>query len=130
MEDSIFRYSRPYGYNPEDVEIAIKEYESRLSEKEAKILELESDSKAKDEQISNLKGTIGELQLELNMIEMPDVSSIQENYVIEKFKEENAKKHNKDYDPDKKFELLEKKQDKEKPKETQKKSKLKMLDNL
>lgn len=130
MEESIFRYSRPYGYNPEDVEIAIKEYESRLSEKEAKILELESDSKAKDEQISNLKGTIGELQLELNMIEMPDVSSIQENYVIEKFKEENAKKHNKDYDPDKKFELLEKKQDKEKPKETQKKSKLKMLDNL
>lgn len=130
MEESIFRYSRPYGYNPEDVEIAIKEYESRLSEKEAKILELESDSKAKDEQISNLKGTIGELQLELNMIEMPDVSSIQENYVIEKFKEENAKKHNKDYDPDKKFELLEKKKDKEKPKETQKKSKLKMLDNL
>ena len=130
MEESIFRYSRPYGYNPEDVEIVIKEYESRLSEKEAKILELESDSKAKDEQISNLKGTIGELQLELNMIEMPDVSSIQENYVIEKFKEENAKKHNKDYDPDKKFELLEKKKDKEKPKETQKKSKLKMLDNL
>ena len=129
MEERIFRYSRPYGYNPEDVEIAIKEYESRLSEKEAKILELESDSKAKDEQISNLKGTIGELQLELNMIEMPDVSSIQENYVIEKFKEENAKKHNKDYDPDKKFELLEKKKDKEKPKETQK-SKLKMLDNL
>lgn len=130
MEESIFRYSRPYGYNPEDVEIAIKEYESRLNEKEAKILELESDSKAKDEQISNLKGTIGQLQLELNMIEMPDVSSIQENYVIEKFKEENAKKHNKDYDPDKKFELLEKKKDKEKPKETQKKSKLKMLDNL
>ena len=130
MEESIFRYSRPYGYNPEDVEIAIKEYESRLSEKEAKILELESDSKAKDEQISNLKGTIGELQLELNMIEMPDVSDIQENYVIEKFREENAKKHNKDYDPDKKFELLEKKKDKEKPKETQKKSKLKMLDNL
>lgn len=130
MEESIFRYSRPYGYNPEDVEIAIKEYESRLSEKEAKILELESDSKAKDEQISNLKGTIGQLQLELNMIEMPDVSDIQENYVLEKFKEENAKKHNKDYDPDKKFELLEKKKDKEKPKETQKKSKLKMLDNL
>lgn len=130
MEESIFRYSRPYGYNPEDVEIAIKEYESRLNEKEAKILELESDSKAKDEQISNLKGTIGQLQLELNMIEMPDVSSIQENYVLEKFKEENAKKHNKDYDPDKKFELLEKKKDKEKPKETQKKSKLKMLDNL
>ena len=130
MEESIFRYSRPYGYNPEDVEIAIKEYESRLSEKEAKILELESDSKAKDEQISNLKGTIGQLQLELNMIEMPDVSDIQENYVLEKFKEENAKKHNKDYDPDKKFELLEKKKDKEKLKETQKKSKLKMLDNL
>lgn len=130
MEESIFRYSRPYGYNPEDVEIAIKEYESRLNEKEAKILELESDSKAKDEQISNLKGTIGQLQLELNMIEMPDVSDIQENYVLEKFKEENAKKHNKDYDPDKKFELLEKKKDKEKPKETQKKSKLKMLDNL
>lgn len=130
MEESIFRYSRPYGYNPEDVEIAIKEYESRLNEKEAKILELESDSKAKDEQISNLKGTIGQLQLELNMIEMPDVSDIQENYVLEKFKEENAKKHNKDYDPDKKFELLEKKKDKENPKETQKKSKLKMLDNL
>ena len=126
MEENIFRYSRPYGYNPEDVEIAIKEYESRLNEKEAKILELESDSKAKDEQISNLKGTIGQLQLELNMIEMPDVSDIQENYVLEKFKEENAKKHNKDYDPDKKFELLEKKKDKE----TQKKSKLKMLDNL
>ena len=130
MEESIFRYSRPYGYNPEDVEIAIKEYESRLSKLEARVLELESDSKSKDKQISNLKGTIGELQLELSMIEMPDVSSIQENYVIEKFKEENAKKHNKDYDPDKKFECLEKKEDEEKPKELKKKSKLKMLDNL
>lgn len=86
MSEQLFNYSRPYGYHPEEVEKAIKAYNAIIKEKN-NIIE------AKDAQIEELTEANHRLMLEMSLLEVPSVSAIQENYVLEQFKKENQEKH-------------------------------------
>lgn len=88
-EYTMFRKSRPYGYNPPDVEKAIEQYEAALSQINSKLIESRQIIQQQKEKIERLQSELREMHLQMSNLELPDVDEAIEHYVLDDFKNYN-----------------------------------------
>ena len=91
---TMFRKSKPYGYNPADVEKKIGEYEDILRQINTKYAEKVQENNQLREKIERLENSLKEMHMEMANLEMPDTNEIVEKYVMNEFKNYNTPAEN------------------------------------
>lgn len=101
---TLFRKSKPFGYYPPEVEKTIEAYNRVIDRKNMEIETLKKeieDLLGQKNQLNidneQLKSKVKELVFNLDMMEVPSMSSIQENYLLNELHDygENKKKNHK-----------------------------------
>lgn len=86
---TMFRKSKPWGYNPPDVESKIDEYEKALRETNQALTEERRKNSLKDQEIMRLQEELRSMHIQMSSLELPDADDYVERMVLEEFKEYN-----------------------------------------
>lgn len=85
LSQKLFPISTPYGYNPEDVEKAIREFQETVSKQQEYIHKLKESIIIQKERNEKLEQELRNVQFQLNFASVPSVNEIQEEYIKERF---------------------------------------------
>lgn len=93
--NKLFRVSKPYGYHMPDVNNAIFKYnevveqlKKSLTDRDKKISRQKKEIAEYQEELERVKGEVRDMHFQMNMMELPDMNEIQEQVILNKFKEE------------------------------------------
>lgn len=81
-----FRISKPYGYNPPDVEAAILQYEETVGRLNAALVEVKQANIRFQERIRKLEDELRAMHLEMSCMELPDTEEAIQSVVLNDFK--------------------------------------------
>mgnify|MGYP002516774335 CR=1 FL=1 len=86
----LFNISKPYGYNPQDVDEAISKYNDLLSKQKNIIIKLKNENVGLKSEIKEIETELHNMQMELSFATVPTVTEIQEKYILDNFKKSFA----------------------------------------
>ena len=86
-KNKLFPISRPWGYSPQHVDEAIKGYTEVVEKQKATITSLREEISYLNSKYAKLEVEFQNLHMQLNLVQIPEISDIQEDYVANKFKE-------------------------------------------
>lgn len=87
----LFRISKPYGYYMEDVEKAVAKYNEVIESLMEALEKRDKAIKALKDENSSIKKELHRMQLEMSMLELPDMTHIQEQIILNEFKEQKLR---------------------------------------
>lgn len=98
MSVKLFKISKPYGYHIPQVDETIARYNKALEDAKKIILKKDEDykiimneNKKLRETVAELEKTVQGLYLEMHMLEIPNMNSVQEQIIIDNFKDSIGK---------------------------------------
>ena len=80
-----FPISKPWGYNPSDVDEAIAKYNSLLVKQKNIILKMKNENSSLKNEMHYMENELKNLQIQLSFTTIPEVSEIQEKYILDEF---------------------------------------------
>lgn len=80
-----FSISRPWGYNPQEVDPAITKYNNLLAKQKGIIIKLKEENTSLKNEIQSLENELRDMQMQLSFATIPSVNSIQEEYILNEF---------------------------------------------
>lgn len=86
----LFNISKPYGYNPQDVDEAISKYNDLLAKQKNIIIKLKNENVGLKNEIKEIETELHNMQMELSFATVPTVTEIQEKYILDNFKKSFA----------------------------------------
>lgn len=109
---TMFSMSQPGYYFPE-VEEAINDYKKTISDLGELLIKKDSIINSQNDEINRLQNELGELHIQLNAIDVPDITDEEAIEVLSDFKEEvtkvnsgNVKKHENNNNTKKKISII------------------------
>ena len=92
-EHTMFTRSRPWGYEPVEVEEKMREFEVSLNGLINQCMELKKIINDKDATIKNLKNELRDMHVQMSSLELPDADEIVQKHVLDEFKDYNNPAH-------------------------------------
>lgn len=81
----LFPISKPYGYYPVQVDAAIAKYNDVILQLQDALTNRDRIIEMKDEEMRQIKGELTRMQLEMSMLEIPKMDSVQEHMILTQF---------------------------------------------
>lgn len=86
----LFPISKPYGYHPPAVEEAIAKYNEVVLQLQEAVMDREEVIKRQNEENIKIKSELQNMQLEMSMLELPQMDQVQEHMILTQFKDQKT----------------------------------------